>query len=190
MTSRALRALPDWILGLAALALCVLSPALGPAFGRSADRPGAGPGIAATDALVLGTTNKGRVNFVRIGRNLDRAHFSGFHLRGDGKAGGVPAGRYMIGGWFFNSTISSFSVIGALYGGQDGVGEVEVRPGEAVYIGHLVFDRNGDTVRFRVEDRFEQLRAKLPARLAARVQKRLITLPASLDFDKPVRTRL
>ncbi len=189
MTSRAPLALSNWILGLAALVICAFA-ALGPAFARSGDRPGTGQKIAASDALVLGTTNQGRVNFVMIGRNPDKPHFSGFHLRGDGKAGGVPAGRYMIGGWFFNSTISSYSLIGALYGGQDRVGEIAVGPGEAIYIGHLVFDRDGETVRFRVEDRFEQLRAKLPAPLAARVQKRLITLPASLDFGKPIRTRL
>lgn len=182
MTSRAPRALPSSILGLAALILCALSAATAPAFGRSADRPSTGQEIAASDALVFGTTNKGRVNFVMMGRNPDKPHFSGFHLRGDGKAGGVPAGRYLIGGWFFNSTITSYSVISALYGGPDHVGEVKVGPGEAVYIGHLVFERSGRTVRFRVEDRFEQLRAKLPAHLAARVQKRLITLPAKLDY--------
>ncbi len=161
---------------------------MGPASAGNADRAGPGQEISAEDGWVLGTTSKGRVNFVMLERNPARPHFSGFQLRGDLKGGGIPAGRYMIGGWFFNSSISSYSIIGALYGAGDGFGEVEVKPGEAVYIGHLVFDRDGQTVRLRVEDRFERLRAGLPAPLAARLRKRLITLPANLSFGKPVRT--
>lgn len=175
---------------LAVLVACLSCVALGPASAGNTDRAGAAQEITADDGWVLGTTNRGRVNFVMLGRNPAKPHFSGFHLRGDLKGGGIPAGRYMIGGWFFNSTITSYSIIGALYGAGDGVGEVEVKPGEAVYIGHLVFDRDGQTVRLRVEDRFEQTRAGLPQPLAARLQKRLITLPASLSFGKAVRTPL
>nr|WP_295374054.1 hypothetical protein [uncultured Sphingosinicella sp.] len=158
-----------------------------PAAPPSAVRDGAE--LNSSDALVLGTSNMGSVNFVKLGRDPDRPHFSGFQLRKDVKRGGVPAGRYVAGSLFLNGSLQSYALISAFHG-AGGVGEIEVRPGEVVYIGHLVFDREGRSLNMRVEDRFDQIRSKLPEPFRTKLQKRLISLPSSLQFGAPIKSSI
>jgi hypothetical protein len=58
-----------------------------------------------------------------------------------------------------------------------------VKPGEVIYIGHLVMDPQEMTLKMRVEDRFDEMKTKLPPELASRIVKRLIALPPSITFD-------
>jgi hypothetical protein len=62
-------------------------------------------------------------------------------------------------------------------------GGFAVKPGEVIYIGHLVMDPQEMTLKMRVEDRFDEMKTKLPPELASRIVKRLIALPPSITFD-------
>jgi hypothetical protein len=63
------------------------------------------------------------------------------------------------------------------------IGVFSVDPGEVIYIGHLVLDPEGMILHLRVDDKFDEMRAKLPQELATRMVKRLISVPSSVTFD-------
>lgn len=55
----------------------------------------------------------------------------------------------------------------------------DVRPGEAVYLGHIRTDWRDDMhIEFAIEDRFEEFRQTLPESIRHRLQKRVLKAPA------------
>lgn len=59
-----------------------------------------------------------------------------------------------------------------------------VEPGEVIYIGHVDVRAKGETVSIQVSDRLVDLRSKIPAELAGKVQTRLLQAPPTVQFSR------
>jgi hypothetical protein len=73
---------------------------------------------------------------------------------------------YNIGGWANPAPVASFSVTA----------------GEVVYLGHLRMGARGPVLRPSVEDKFDEFKGKLRPDLAAKLQKRLVSVPEVIQF--------
>jgi hypothetical protein len=111
----------------------------------------------------------------------------------------APPGEYALKSAHWSSEMVTWEL-----GGWDTpspAGTFKLAPGEVIYIGHLVIEpgnsiygpsEDNKLLTMHVEDRFEEYRKELPPHLRDVVQKRLITLPAQIEFphsERKVMTR-
>ena len=97
---------------------------------------------------------------------------------GRNSGAGLAPGHYRVNFVEFGNQTSY-----AINEGGGEIGSFDVAPGEIVYLGHVTFVPAGRLLHVRVEDRFEEARARLPDGLRDRLIKRLVTFPAWYEFQ-------
>lgn len=103
-------------------------------------------------------------------------------LTHDIKYVGVWPGSYALSSVQLPAKSVYYTFPGWKSGPDRAIGVFDVRAGDVIYIGKLVFKAQGATMEMAVEDNFEDFKRGLPKDLAARVQKRLVTLPPTFTF--------
>lgn len=105
-----------------------------------------------------------------------------FHLRQNYELTATKPGRYTLSSFAAQQESTSYDFAKWRNDRNNRYGTFEVRESEVIYVGHLVIDPDGEVLKMRVDDRFEQFKQTLPPNLANRIQKRLILFPATYAF--------
>jgi hypothetical protein len=120
----------------------------------------------------------------------DAANRTQMLLSDDMNLAGTWPGSYSLATLYLPANLQSYTYPGWRGGEARSVGRFDVAPGEVIYIGNLVFRPHGEVVRMEVEDHFDEFKRRLPPDIAARIQKRLIQVPATYEFPIHRTTRV
>ncbi len=139
-------------------------------------------GVVADDGEVAFEVDMPAYMFTDTKGRIPRAFF----LDDDLARAATPPGTYRIAHYRLPSDRVTYHFPNRLRAPEASglAGRFRLQPGEVIYVGHLVFKPEGDSLHMEVEDRFETFRDRLPADLAARVTKRLIALPGQATFSE------
>jgi hypothetical protein len=192
---------------LGCLALITFAPpALADKFEQWAvNGPSEDPPVPTDRSVILGTVGKTVKTLGIISRPLflqfvskdsgsDQTNPRGgpksFYFDHDGyELASAPAGEYALKSVHWSSEMVTWELGG--WSSASPAGTFKLAPGEVIYVGHLVIEpgnsiygpsEDNKLLVMRVEDRFEEYRKELPPHLRDVVQKRLITLPAQIEF--------
>jgi hypothetical protein len=97
-------------------------------------------------------------------------------------------GIYYLQGLLVNTTITNYDFASWNKRMGNRYGYFALNPGEVIYIGNLKLDPEGMTIHMQVEDRFDEMKAKLPPELGNKMVKKLLLLPESITFDNQTHT--
>lgn len=93
---------------------------------------------------------------------------------------GIPPGEYALLRDHRPPTVTTYNIGG--WANPAPVAAFNVAAGEVIYLGHLRMGAKGPVLRPSVEDKFDEFKSKLRADLAAKLQKRLVSVPEILQF--------
>jgi hypothetical protein len=105
-------------------------------------------------------------------------------LSDDLNLAGAWPGSYALSSFYLPANLQIYNFPGWSRGEIGALGRFDVAAGEVIYVGHLDFRGQGQRLDMTVGDRFDAFRADLPDEIAARLQKRLVTLPSSVSFGE------
>ena len=109
-----------------------------------------------------------------------------YSLSANLKEAATLPGRYWINAFHLPALAKSYVFESEKHPPEERIG-FTLAPGEVIYLGHVDFRPEGPILKLSVSDRFEEFRAKLPPELAGRIQKRLLVVPPTLQFNPPAR---